>query len=121
MLKKVEDACLKFASRQQCSSAAGEGLGTAGPPLVFTPPPLPNRIGQLMAALDGYTAAPTATQLEEIEVLSRQLEEAAAQVRKLMEEDLVNLNKKMNEAGIPHIRVEGPRRPGGPGPGDIEE
>ncbi len=29
--------------------------------------------------------------------------EASAQVKKLAEEDLPALNKKMNEAGIPHI------------------
>jgi photosystem II stability/assembly factor-like uncharacterized protein len=121
MLKKVEEVCLKFANRQQCTSAAGEGLGTAGPPLVFTPPPLPNRIGQLMFALDGYTAAPSATQLEDIDTLSKLLEEAAPQVRKLVEEELVNLNKKMNEAGIPHIRIQPPRGPGGGGPGNVED
>jgi hypothetical protein len=29
--------------------------------------------------------------------------DASAQVKKLMEQDLPALNKKMNEAGIPHI------------------
>ena len=46
LLKNVEEVCQKFASRQQCTQAEGEGQGSAGPPLVFQPTPLPNRIGQ---------------------------------------------------------------------------
>lgn len=85
-------------------------MGDAGP----APPPLmPQRINMLLGALDGYTAAPTAPQLEEIESLAKQLDAAAAAVRKLAEEDLPALNKKMNEAGLPHVRIEPPARPGG--------
>ena len=121
LLKKVEEACLKFASRQQCTSAPGEGLGTAGPPLVWTPPTLTQRVGFLLGGLDGFTAAPTATQLEEMEAVGKLLPDALAQVQKLVMEELPALNKKMNEAGIPHIRIEPPRRPGAPGGDDSFE
>jgi hypothetical protein len=114
LLKKVEEACLKFASRQQCTPAAGEGLGSAGPPLVWTPPTLTQRVAFLLISLDGFTAAPTATQLEEMEAVGKLLPDAVAQVQKLVMEELPALNKKMNEAGIPHIRLEPPRRQGGP-------
>ncbi len=117
LLKKVEEACLKFASRQQCTSAAAAGLGTAGPPLVWQPPTLTQRVAFLLISLDGYTAAPTATQLEEMEAVAKQLPDAVAQVQKLVMEDLPALNKKMNEAGIPHIRIEPPARGGRGGPG----
>jgi len=119
LLKKVEEACLKFASRSQCTEAEGEGLGAAGPPLVVEAPPLPVRIGRLLGQFDGYTAAPTATQRKELDVLSEMLPDASAAVRKLVEEDLPALNKKMNEAGVPHIRIERPGRPGGRGPGEV--
>jgi hypothetical protein len=45
--------------------------------------------------------------------------EASAQVKKLAEEDLPALNKKMNEAGIPHI-VPAPQPLRG-GQGDEQE
>ena len=112
---------MKFATRQQCSGAPGEQLGTAGPPLVFQLPPLPTRIGQILNQIDDWTAAPTRSQMEETDELAKLLEAAAAQVRPLVEEELPALNKKMNEAGIPHIRVEtggargGGRRPPEPG------
>ncbi len=64
-----------------------------------------------MFSIDGYTAAPTATQTDQIGVLSKELEDAMGQLRKLVDEDLANLNKLMNEAGIPHITAA---PPGGP-------
>jgi hypothetical protein len=45
--------------------------------------------------------------------------EASAQVKKLAEEELPALNKKMNEAGIPHIVPAPP--PSRVGQGDNEE
>ena len=114
LLKRIEEVCLKFASRQQCTSVADEGLGSAGPPLEWQPPTLTQRVGFLLISLDGFTAAPTATQTEEMEAVAKQLPDAVAQVQKLVMEELPALNKKMNEAGIPHIRIEPPRRTGGP-------
>jgi photosystem II stability/assembly factor-like uncharacterized protein len=110
LLKKVDEVYPKFATPPQ-----QQQLGAAGPPLVFTPPPLPNRILQLGMAIEGWTAAPAAPQLEELKLLSDQLREAGATVRKLMQEDLPALNKLMNEAGVPHIHVPSPRERGDAG------
>src|SRR5207245_2011940 len=85
------------------------GLGAAGPALVFVAPPLPQRVGQLMGAIEGYTAAPTASQLEQSKVLQGLLGSSGAAARKLVQEDLAALNKLMNEAGVPHVTVPGGR------------
>jgi hypothetical protein len=81
-------------------------LGNAGPPLIDRPSPLPMRINRLMFGLDGYSAAPTATDLEQIKVLSGLMTTAGEQVRRLVSEDLANLNKTMRDAGIPYINAD---------------
>jgi len=103
LMKKVDELFPKFATRPQQGQ-----LGAAGPPLTFTPPPLPNRIVQLAGAIEGWTAAPGASQLADIKLLSDQLTEARAALQKLMETDLPALNKLMNDAGVPHINVQVP-------------
>ncbi len=77
--------------------------GFAGAPLNYEPPPLPNRIGQLMFQIEGYTAAPSPPENEELTVLSKMLSDTMADVKKLTEEDIANLNKALNEAGVPRI------------------
>jgi len=106
LAKQVEELYDQFVAPRQA-------LGFAGPPLTYTPPPFPLRAGRLMSAIEGYTAAPTSQQAEELEVLSRQLGEVTEKLRKLVDEDLAGLNKLMNEAGIPHVTLvpaEGGRR-----------
>ena len=88
-------------------------LGSAGPPFVYTPPPFPQRAGRLSSAIEGYTAAPTTQQNDELETLAKLLGEAAEKLKKLVDEDLARLNKMMNEAGIPHISVAPPAPPVG--------
>jgi hypothetical protein len=48
------------------------------------------------------------------------LSDASAQVKKIAEEDLPALNKKMNDAGIPHIVPAQPQQGPGRG-GDADE
>jgi hypothetical protein len=103
LLRKVEESCRKLANPAQCGEPPATALGAAGPPLSVTDPPLTQRINQLRGALEGYTAAPTAWQLEQIQFLQVKLAEASPPARKLVQEDLAALNKLMNEAGVPHI------------------
>ena len=112
-MKKADDACKKFATPNQCGERAA-GLGSAGPPLVFTPPPITQRITQLLTGLDSYAAAPTAWQLDQMKLLQTMLTENAAAARKLTQDELAALNKSMNEAGVAHI-VIAPQRAGGGG------
>lgn len=121
LAKKVQEVCKKFATPTQCGAQPTEGLGSAGPPLVDLGPTLPQRVGQVLLQLEGYTAAPTAWQLDQVRILSSLVPEAAGVVRKLVQEDLAALNKLMNEAGVPHISIPTPGRPGGPGMDDADD
>jgi gas vesicle protein len=94
--KKVDDLARKFKRDQ-------EGLGNAGPPFEWRPAPLPDQVQTLMESIDEFSAAPSPQQAEKLEELKPLVSDASAQVKKLMEQDLPALNKKMNEAGIPHI------------------
>ncbi len=94
--KKVDGVAAKFAREQQ-------GLGNAGPPFEWKPDPLPDQTQDLLEDLDGFAAAPGNQQREKLAELAPLVSDASAQVKKLVEEDLPALNKKMNDAGIPHI------------------
>jgi len=94
-----------------------EGLGNAGPPFEWKPDPLPDQVQSLLQDLDGVSAAPGGQQKEKLAELTPLVSDASAQVKKLADEELPALNKKMNEAGIPHIipKTEEHRRDGGDG------
>ena len=102
LLKRVDDIYPLFGT----PPAEAQPLGNAGPALVERPSPLPARVNRLMSSLDGYSAAPTATDLEQIGILESLIKAAAEQVRKLTTEDLAALNKMMRDAGIPYIQPE---------------
>jgi hypothetical protein len=106
--KKVDQVALKYQREQQ-------GLGDAGPPFEWKPEPLPAQVQDLMEDLDDFAAAPGAQQKEKLAELTPLVAEVSAQVKKIVDEDLAALNKKMNEAGIPHIvpAPPPPRRTGG--------
>ena len=110
--KKVDALAEKFIRPRM-------GTGNAGPSLEWKPEPLPNRVQDLLEELDQFTAAPGGQQIEQLADLAPLVVNASAQVKKLVEEDLAALNKKMNEAGIPHIVPSAtPERQGS---GDEEE
>jgi photosystem II stability/assembly factor-like uncharacterized protein len=94
--KKVDPVAEKFAREQQ-------GLGNAGPPFEWKPDPLPDQTQELLEDLDGFVAALGGQQKEKLAQLATLVSDASAQVKKLVDEDLPALNKKMNDAGIPHI------------------
>jgi hypothetical protein len=83
-------------------------MGNAGPPLEYVAPPLPGRVEQLMGEIGGYTAAPSAQEMLQLVDVMKLAGNALAQLKKLVDEDLANLNKLMNDAGIPHIRIQAP-------------
>jgi hypothetical protein len=80
-----------------------EGLGNAGPPFEWKPDPLPNQVQELLDDLDGFAAAPSGHHKEKLAELAPLVSDASTQVKKIAEEDLPAINKKMNDAGIPHI------------------
>ncbi|HKW88130.1 MAG TPA: hypothetical protein VJN21_05185 [Candidatus Acidoferrales bacterium] len=105
--KKVNDLSGKFVTER--------GAGGAGGPLHYTPLPLPQRVGRLMSQLDGYTAAPTQAEKDEMAAVSQELNEATSALNQLVDKDLASLNKALNDAGVPHITThpptEAPARP----------
>ncbi|MBI4467859.1 MAG: hypothetical protein HY650_00900 [Acidobacteria bacterium] len=113
LLKATEDLARRVDDVHGKFVAPPQPQGSAGPPLTYTPPPLPTRINQLMNAIDGYTAAPTMPQMETLTALAQSLAEAMTSLKKLVEEDLPILNKWMNDAGVPHIRADGSTVPAG--------
>jgi photosystem II stability/assembly factor-like uncharacterized protein len=106
--KKVDKIAEKYTRER-------EGLGNAGPPFEWKPEPLPDQVQGLLQDLDGFSAAPGGQQKERLAELGPLVNDASTQVKKLMEEELPALNKKMNDAGIPHIvpKAEEHRRDGG--------
>jgi hypothetical protein len=94
--KKVDAVAEKFVRER-------EGLGNAGPPFEWKPELLPNQAQGLLSDLDGFTAAPSGQQKEKLAELTPLVSDASAQVKKIAEEELPALNKRMNDAGIPHI------------------
>jgi photosystem II stability/assembly factor-like uncharacterized protein len=111
--KKVDLVAAKYQREQQ-------GLGNAGPPFEWKPDPLPSQVRDLMEDMDDFAAAPGSQQKEKLAELTPLVAEASAQVRKIIDEDLAALNKKMNDAGIPHI-VPAPPPPSGRGGNDRDD
>ena len=74
-------------------------------PLVFQRAAPLQRLQQISGALEGFTAAPTTWQLDNIKSLMAQLNDALPKAQKLLREDLPAFNKLMNDAGVPHIVV----------------
>jgi photosystem II stability/assembly factor-like uncharacterized protein len=111
--KKVDGVAEKFVRER-------EGLGNAGPPFEWKPEPLPGQVQDLLSDLDGFAAAPGGQQKDKLAELTPLVSDASAQVKKIVEEDLPVLNKKMNDAGIPHI-VPAPSQGRGGRGGETEE
>jgi photosystem II stability/assembly factor-like uncharacterized protein len=82
-------------------------LGSSSPPLVWRPPTLTRRISRLASAVEGITAAPTSSQMAELEELSGLAAETAAAVDELIQGGLQDLNRGLTQAGVPHIRMAG--------------
>ncbi len=110
--KKVDAVAEKFIRERQ-------GLGNAGPPFEWKPDPLPNQVQNLLDALDEFVAAPSGQQREKLAELTPLVNDASAQVKKIADEELPALNKKMNDAGIPHI-VPAPTQSRGGRGGEVE-
>lgn len=78
----------------------------AGTPLEkYTPPPVSQRIAQLMTAVDAYALQPTAEQVTELKLLQTEAADVNAQIKKLIDDDLPAANKAIRAAGAPYLSL----------------
>jgi hypothetical protein len=95
---RVKNVTAKF------ENAGGGRGGAAGPPPPYTPPPVTQKIARLIGTIDGYSAAPTARQLADIDEAAAQLKSGTAEVNALWDE-VPKLNQQMIAAGVPYFTV----------------
>jgi hypothetical protein len=74
--------------------------GNAGPQLPGTPIPISTRLNRLAFGFDGYTAVPTAAELESLESISRDLATVIAELNKVIGEAVPALNKQVLDSGV---------------------
>jgi hypothetical protein len=122
LLKRIDAAYVNWGTPPSLANT----ISSAGPPLVELPTPLNQRVGQLLQAIENTAAAPTDYELSQLEILSKRIPPAAADVRKFITEDLVNLNNMMRDAKVPYIQPPtlgggqgGPQRP--PNDDDVDD
>jgi photosystem II stability/assembly factor-like uncharacterized protein len=68
--------------------------------------PLWSRVTSLYRTLDAYTEAPGTVNLKYIDAQSRELNELLNQLNQVIDQDLANLNRMIQENNIPRIQVE---------------
>ena len=112
LMEKVKPALATF----EAAGGGGRGGGGAGPGGPFVPPPVTQKIARLMTSIDGYSAAPTARQMSDLNDAAAELRAGIAEVNRLWEE-VPKLNKVMQDAGVPYFAVTlaGPAAAGGRG------
>jgi len=83
----------------------GGGGGGAGAPPAYVPPPVTQKIGRLLSAIDNFSGVPTSRQLADIEEASVQLQKDLAELNKLWDE-VPKLNKTLADAGVPYFTID---------------
>ena len=78
----------------------------AKPEPKFQLPGLTQRIGQLTNGLDSFSAAPAKSQLDQIALAKKAVDDAALRIDKLLKEDVAAFNKAVNEAKAPAIHIQ---------------
>ena len=95
--------------------------GGAGPEVRYVTPPVSQRIGRVAGQIDGYSSAPTARQMADIEEAAGEVREGVAEVNKLFDE-MPRLNKTLADAGVPYFTADPnsvPPAAGGRGGGPV--
>ncbi len=58
-----------------------------------------------MGTIDGYSAAPTARQLADLDAASAELQKGLVEINKLWD-DVPKFNKMMSDAGVQYFKVD---------------
>jgi hypothetical protein len=101
---RVKMAAAVFVAAGGGRGGRGGGGGGAGAAAAFVPPPVTQKIQRLMGQIDGYTEAPTARQLADLQAAQAELQKGIAEIDKLWDE-LPKLNKLMADAGVQYFKV----------------
>jgi photosystem II stability/assembly factor-like uncharacterized protein len=91
--KTLDDVSPLFVPRQ----------GGGGGNFTYTPPPMPARLATALYNFQSYTAAPRKQDLDKLAELTGVAGEASARLKRVIDVDLAQLNKAINDAGIPRI------------------
>ncbi len=110
--KAVEDFNARLRTAAAVFEAAGGGRGGrggggggAGPPAGYTPPPVTQKITQLMGQIDAYSAPPTSKQMQDLAEDQTELKSGVGEINTLWDE-MPKLNKVMTDAGMQYFKVE---------------
>jgi hypothetical protein len=68
-----------------------------------TPPPVFNSVSSLYSSLDGYTAAPTPSEIRQMEMVAADIKTVIGRVNNLVEKTIPNLNKQFKDASVPWV------------------
>jgi hypothetical protein len=77
--------------------------GGSGGNFIYTPPPMPARLATALYNFQSYTAPPRKQDLDKLAELTGVAREASARLKRVIDFDLAQLNKAINDAGIPRI------------------
>jgi photosystem II stability/assembly factor-like uncharacterized protein len=85
------------------------GLEPSSPQLVWRAPGVTQKVSTLSRSLEGFTAAPTPQQMQAVEALSKTITDTEASVKKIVDTDLAELNRKLTQAGLQPVSTSVPR------------
>lgn len=87
-------------------------MGASSKEFPPSPHPLPLiwQIANLVDSLEAHTARPTNLQQQQYTALNQTLAQVSAQLNRLKTHDLLELNRKINRAGVPYIVVPEPAK-----------
>jgi photosystem II stability/assembly factor-like uncharacterized protein len=106
--KAAGDLLAKAKKVSETFEAPGGGRGgrggSAGPPPPYAPPPVTQKITRLMFTIDGYSAAPNARQLADIDQCAAQLKKGLDDLNAVWDE-VPKLNKLMADNGVQYFTV----------------
>ncbi len=115
LTKMAEDLKQKLDDLRPNFAGAGRGFAPPSPEEMkellkkpepkFVLPPLNQRINQLINTIDGFSAAPAKSQVDQIALVKTAVADASQRVDKLVKEEVARFNKAVNEAQAPAIYI----------------
>jgi hypothetical protein len=102
MAARIKPALAMFEPPRPAAPAQLGAAGSRGP---YTPPPVNQKITQLLGRIEGYAGAPTSKQMSEVEDCAAALAKGVAAVTPIFD-DFPKLNKALADAGLSYMTVD---------------